>query len=204
MVKVCPNCGFANDDHAVACLKCGYPFSEIILAELPFVVGEDKKSVFTIKITSSSLVVSQNDMKIPTSNNKKLNSLLGVSLAEFTAISAFAVLFNFPLGVIPGIVVGVTLLLIPKRACLSEFVRKMQLEGQRLFIMKHELLDCDKCEALKIYDIESLRISRENGSCVLYIKESGGSGRKFYIPNLNPVSLYNFLSRTSWKDKLVM
>jgi hypothetical protein len=202
MVKVCPNCGFANDDHAVACLKCGYPFSEIVLAELPFVVGEDKKSVFTIKITNSSLVVSQNDTKIP-SYNKKLNSLLGVSLAEFTAISAFAVLFNFPLVVIPGIVVGVTLLLIPKRACLSEFVKKMQLEGQRLFIMKHELLDCNKCEALKIHEIESLKISRENESCVLYIKENGGSGRKFYIPNLSPESLYNFLSRTSWKDKLI-
>ncbi|MFP3202582.1 MAG: zinc ribbon domain-containing protein [Sulfolobus sp.] len=202
MVKVCPNCGFANDDNAVACLKCGYPFSEIVLAELPFVVGEDRKSVFTIKITNSSLVVSQNDTKIP-SCNKKLNSLLGVSLAEFTAISALAVLFNFPLVIIPGIVVGVTLLLIPKRACLSEFVKKMQLEGQRLFIMKHELLDCNKCEALKIYDIESLKISGENESCVLYIKENGGSGRKFYIPNLNPDSLYNFLSRTSWKDKLV-
>lgn len=208
MVKVCPNCGFYNDDTAIACLKCGYPLSEVVLAELPIVISSDGKSVFSIQITRKSLVISRNDnVKVPPNMGKnKLNALLGISLAEFTGVGIVSILSNFLLGIIIGLLVADILLLLPAQGKdLSGFIRKLQLEGQRLFIMKYEMLgNCNACEVLDKDNISELKISREGNSCVISVKTNKGKERKFYVPNLNATSLYNFLVKTAWRDKLVI
>ncbi|BCU70001.1 hypothetical protein [Stygiolobus caldivivus] len=211
MAKVCPSCGFSNGDDAPSCLKCGYPLSDVVLAELPIAIGDDGKNAFTIQITGKSLIISRNDaVKVPFSpSKKKLNALLGISLAEFTAIVLVSLIFNFTPGIIVSFLVADALLLLPiqgsKTGDLSSFIRQLQLEGQRLFIMKYETLgNCNGCEFLYKDSLSELEISGDSNSCVIFVKDGRGNKRKFYIPNLNPSSLYNFLVRTAWREKLVM
>ena len=210
-MKVCPNCGFSNDDNAAACLKCGYPLSEMVLAELPIIISGDGAAAFSAQITGKSLVIYRNDSinVRPSIKNDKLNMLLGISLAEFTGLSVFSLVLNAPLGIVVALLVADLLLLLPgqlnKTKYWSDLVRQLQLEGQRLFIMKYEVLgNCNDCEILRREDVEEFKIIRDGDSCVISIKDRNGNERKFYVPNLNATSLYNFLARTSWREKLAL
>ena len=209
MTKVCPNCGFSNDDNATVCLKCGYPLSEIVLAELPIVISSDGSAAYTAQITGKSLVLFRNDsLNVgPAPKRDKLNVLLALSLAEFTGLSIFSLISNAPLGIVIALLVADLLLLLPIQGAnakhWSDLVRRLQLEGQRLFIMKYEVLgNCNNCEVLKKEDIKEFKIIKDGNSCIISLKDVNGRERKFYIPNLNAASVYNFLVRTSWKEKL--